>query len=545
MAKQLIFDEEARRALMDGIDALADAVKITLGPRGRNVVLDKQFGTPTITNDGVTIAKDVDLEEPFVNIGAQLAKEIASKTNDVAGDGTTTATVLGQAIVREGLKNVAAGANPMALKRGIEKAGAVVIEQLQKNATRVTTRERMAQVASISAADSEIGDLIGEVMEKVGKDGVITVEESKGIVTETEFVEGMAFDRGYVSPYFVTDSEKMEANIEDPYILITEKKLSAVNDVLPWLERLLQVSKNLVIISEDTDGEALATLAVNKLRGTINVVAVKAPGFGDRRKENLGDIAALTGATVISEELGRNLESIQVADLGRARRVIVTKEDTTIVEGKGKKSAIDGRVTQIRNALEATTSDWDREKLEERLGKLAGSVAVITVGAATEVELKEKKHRVEDALSATRAAVEEGIVAGGGVAYLNALAMLDKAKLGDDEMTGAAILRRALEEPTRRIAENAGKDGSVIVQKVKSMRKGEGYDAEEDDFGNMQEKGIIDPLKVTRAALENAISIAGMVLTTNCLVTDLPEKNDMPAMPGGGMGGMPGGMPPM
>ncbi|MCH7488465.1 MAG: chaperonin GroEL [Chloroflexi bacterium] len=545
MAKQLVFDEEARRALMDGIDALADAVKITLGPKGRNVVLDKQFGTPTITNDGVTIAKDIDLEAPFENIGAQLAKEIASKTNDVAGDGTTTATVLGQAIVREGLKNVAAGANPMALKRGIEKAGAVVIEQLQKNATRVTTRERMAQVASISAADPEIGELIGEVMEKVGKDGVITVEESKGIVTETEFVEGMAFDRGYISPYFVTDSEKMEANIEDPYILITEKKLSAVNDVLPWLERLLQVSKNLVIIAEDTDGEALATLAVNKLRGTINVVAVKAPGFGDRRKENLGDIAALTGATVISDDLGRNLESVQVADLGRARRVIVTKEDTTIVEGKGKKSAMDGRVTQIRNALEATTSDWDREKLEERLGKLAGSVAVITVGAATEVELKEKKHRVEDALSATRAAVEEGIVAGGGVAYLNALATLDKAELGDDELTGAAILRRALEEPIRRIAENAGKDGSVIVQKVKGMKKGEGYDAEEDNFGNMQEKGIIDPLKVTRAALENAISIAGMVLTTNCLVTDLPEKNDMPAMPAGGMGGMPGGMPPM
>ena len=548
MAKQLVFDEEARRALMDGIDALADAVKITLGPKGRNVVLDKQFGSPTITNDGVTIAKDIDLEKPFENIGAQLAKEIASKTNDVAGDGTTTATVLGQAIVREGLKNVAAGANPMALKRGIEKAGAVVIEQLQKNATKVTTRERMAQVASISAADTEIGDLIGEVMEKVGKDGVITVEESKGIVTETEFVEGMAFDRGYVSPYFVTDSEKMEANIEDPYILITEKKLSAVNDVLPWLERLLQVSKNLVIISEDTDGEALATLAVNKLRGTINVVAVKAPGFGDRRKENLGDLAALTGATVISDELGRNLESVQVADLGRARRVIVTKEDTTIVEGKGKKSAMDGRVRQIKNALEATTSDWDREKLEERLGKLAGSVAVITVGAATEVELKEKKHRVEDALSATRAAVEEGIVAGGGVAYLNALATLDKVELGDDEMTGAAILRRALEEPIRRIAENAGKDGSVIVQKVKGMKKGEGYDAQEDNFGNMQEKGIIDPLKVTRAALENAISIAGMVLTTNCLVTDLPEKNDMPAMPAGGMGGMPGGMggmPPM
>ncbi len=542
MAKQMIFDEEARRALMDGIDALADAVKITLGPKGRNVVLDKQFGAPSITNDGVTIAKDIDLQTPFENIGAQLAKEIASKTNDIAGDGTTTATVLGQSIVREGLKNVAAGANPMALKRGIEKAAAVVIEQLQKDATRVTTRERMAQVASISAADNEIGELIGEVMEKVGKDGVITVEESKGIVTETEFVEGMAFDRGYVSPYFVTDTEKMEANIDDAYILITETKISAVNDVLPWLERLLQVSKNLVIISEDTDGEALATLAVNKLRGTINVVAVKAPGFGDRRKENLGDLAALTGATVISEDLGRNLESVQVADLGRARRVLVSKENTTIVEGKGTKAAIDGRVTQIKNALDATTSDWDREKLQERLGKLAGSVAVIKVGAATEVELKEKKHRVEDALSATRAAVEEGIVAGGGVAYLNALAQLDKTKLSDDEETGASILRRALEEPMRRIAENAGKDGSVIVQKVKALKKGEGYDARVDVFGNMQEKGIIDPLKVTRSALENAVSIAGMVLTTNCLVTELPEKGSDMAMPAGGMGGMPGGM---
>ena len=384
----------------------------------------------------------------------------------------------------------------------------------------------MAQVASISAADPEIGELIGEVMEKVGKDGVITVEESKGIVTETEFVEGMAFDRGYISPYFVTDSEKMEANIEDPYILITEKKLSAVNDVLPWLERLLQVSKNLVIISEDTDGEALATLAVNKLRGTINVVAVKAPGFGDRRKENLGDIAALTGATVISDDLGRNLESVQVADLGRARRVIVTKEDTTIVEGKGKKSAMDGRVTQIRNALEATTSDWDREKLEERLGKLAGSVAVITVGAATEVELKEKKHRVEDALSATRAAVEEGMVPGGGVAFINAIPALDKVDLEGDEATGLRILRRALEEPMRRIAANAGADGSVIVREVQGLKKGEGYDAAKGTYGNMVKAGIIDPAKVTKAALENAVSIAGMVLTTNCLVTDKPEKDD-------------------
>ncbi|OGO53118.1 MAG: chaperonin GroL [Chloroflexi bacterium RBG_16_68_14] len=531
MAKQLVFDEDARRALMDGIDALADAVKITLGPRGRNVVLDKKFGAPSITNDGVTIAKDIDLQEPFENIGAQLAKEIASKTNDIAGDGTTTATVLGQALVHEGLKNVAAGANPMALKRGVEKAAAAIVEQLQKNATKVTTREQMAQVATISAADEGIGQLIGEVMEKVGKDGVITVEESKGIHTETEYVEGMAFDRGYISPYFITNPEKMQAEIEASYILVTSRKLSSVNDILPWLERLLQVSKDLLIICDDCDGEALATLAVNKLRGTINVVAVKAPGFGDRRKENLGDIAALTGATVISEELGRTLDSVQVADLGRARRVVVAKEETTIIEGKGKKADIDARITQIKNALETTTSDWDREKLQERLGKLAGSVAVIKVGAATEVELKEKKHRVEDALSATRAAVEEGIVPGGGVAYLNALSALDKMKLGEDERTGVSILRRALEEPTRQIAINAGKDGSVIVQQVKQLKKGEGYDALRDDFGNMQEKGIIDPLKVTRAALENAVSIAGMVLTTNCLVADVPERKEGVAAP--------------
>ena len=526
MAKQLLFEEEARAALVRGIDALADAVKITLGPKGRNVVLDKKFGAPTITNDGVTIAKDIELDQPFENIGAQLAKEIASKTNDVAGDGTTTATVLGQAIVHEGLKNVAAGANPLALKRGIEKGAQAVIEQLQKNATKVTTREQMAQVASISAADTEIGELIGEVMEKVGKDGVITVEESKGIQTETEYVEGMAFDRGYISPYFVTNSEKMVAEIEDPYILVTDKKISSVNDILPWLERVLQVSKNLLIICDDCDGEALATLAVNKLRGTINAVAVKAPGFGDRRKDNLGDIAALTGATVISDELGRALDSVQVADLGRARRVVVSKEETTIIEGKGKKQAIQARIGQIKSALETTTSDWDREKLQERLGKLAGSVGVIKVGAATEVELKEKKHRVEDALSATRAAVEEGIVPGGGVAYLNALPAVEKLSLEGDEATGASILRRALEEPLRRIAINAGKDGSVIVQQVKQMKVGEGYDAREDTFGNMARKGIIDPLKVTRAALENAVSIAGMVLTTNCLVTELPEKKE-------------------
>jgi chaperonin GroEL len=422
----------------------------------------------------------------------------------------------------------------MALKRGTEHAAQAVIAQLQKDATRVTTRDQMAQVAAISAADETIGELIGEVMEKVGKDGVITVEESKGILTETEYVEGMAFDRGYISPYFVTNSEKMEAEIEDPYILVTDKKLSAVNDILPMLERVLQVSKNLLLICDDCDGEALATLAVNKLRGTINCVAVKAPGFGDRRKENLGDIAALTGATLISEELGRKLDSVQVQDLGRARRVLVGKEETTIIEGKGTKSAIQARITQIKNALETTTSDWDREKLQERLGKLAGSVAVIKVGAATEVEMKEKKHRVEDAVQATRAAVEEGIVPGGGVAYLNALGALDKVVLDGDERTGGNILRRALEEPTRRIAINAGKDGSVIVQQVKKQKKGDGYDALRDEFGNMQKKGIIDPLKVTRAALENAVSIAGMVLTTNCLVTELPEKKEgaaMPAMP--------------
>ena len=532
MAKQLRFDQEARQSLKNGIDALADAVKITLGPKGRNVVLDKKFGAPTITNDGVTIAKDIDLEDPFENIGAQLAKEVASKTNDIAGDGTTTATVLAQAIVQEGLKNVAAGASPMALKRGLETSMKTIVDTLKANATPVTTRQQMAQVASISANNDEvIGDLIGEIMEKIGKDGVITVEESKGIATEVEYVEGMAFDRGYISPYFVTNPEKMVAEIEDAYILVTDKKISAVADILPLLEKVLQVSKNLLFICDDCDGEALATLAVNKLRGTINVVAVKAPGFGDRRKENLGDVAALTGAQVISEELGRKLESVGVEDLGRARRIVVTKDETTIIEGKGDPKDVQGRVAQIKAALDTTTSDWDREKLQERLGKLAGSVAVIKVGAATEVELKEKKHRVEDALSATRAAVEEGIVAGGGVAFINALPALDKLKLEGDEQTGVKILRRALEEPLRRISINAGKDGSVMVQKVKEMKKGEGYDAAKDEYGNMEKKGIIDPLKVTRAALENAISIAGMVLTTNCLVTDIPEKQPAMGMP--------------
>jgi chaperonin GroEL len=494
-------------------------------------VLEKKFGSPTITNDGVTIAKDIELDDPFENIGAQLAKEIASKTNDIAGDGTTTATVLGQGIVHEGLKNVAAGANPMALKRGIEAGSEALLEAIKKNAIPVTTREQMAQVAAISANnDNEIGTLIADVMEKVGKDGVITVEESKGIQTEVEYVEGMNFDRGYISPYFITNPERMEAVIEEAYILITDKKLSSVNDIVPVLEKVLQGgSKNLLIIADDVDGEALATLAVNKLRGTISVCAVKAPGFGDRRKDNLGDLAAISGGQLVSEEIGRKLDSVEVTDLGRARRVVVTKEETTIVEGKGNPADVQARVRQVKAAIEDATSDWDREKLQERLGKLTGSVAVIKVGAATEVELKERKHRVEDAVQATRAAVEEGIVAGGGVAFLNVISALDKLKLEDDEQTGAAILRRALEEPVRRIAINAGKDGSVIVEKVKGLKKGEGYDAARDDFGDMVKKGIVDPVKVTRSALENAVSIAAMVLTTNCLVSEIPEKKGAPA----------------
>ena len=531
MAKQLLFDEAARHALKNGIDALADAVKITLGPKGRNVVLEKKFGSPTITNDGVTIAKDIELADPFENIGAQLAKEIASKTNDIAGDGTTTATVLGQAIVQEGLKNVAAGANPMAIKRGVERASEFVLAAIKKNAVPVTTREQMSQVAAISANnDPEIGELIAEVMEKVGKDGVITVEESKGIKTETEYVEGMSFDRGYISPYFITNPERMECIIEDPYILITDKKLSAVNDIVPVLEKILQGgSKNLLIICDDCDGEALATLAVNKLRGTLSVCAVKAPGFGDRRKDNLADLATVTGGELISDELGRKLNQTQIADLGRARKIVITKEETTIIEGKGDAAAVQGRVRAVKVAIDEATSDWDREKLQERLGKLTGSVAVVKVGAATETELKERKHRVEDAVQATRAAVEEGIVAGGGVAFINALKALDKKVLDGDEQTGVAILRRALEEPIRRIAANCGKDGSVIVEKVKGLKAGEGYDAAMDEFGNMIQRGIVDPLKVTRSALENAVSIAAMVLTTNCLVTEIPEKKTAPA----------------
>ena len=533
MAKQLLFDEAARHAMKAGVDALADAVKITLGPKGRNVVLEKKFGSPTITNDGVTIAKDIELEDPFENIGAQLAREIASKTNDIAGDGTTTATVVGQGIVHEGLKNVAAGANPMALKRGIEKGAEAVLKAIKSNSTPVTTRQQMAQIAAISANnEQEVGELIGEVMEKVGKDGVITVEESKGITTEVEYVEGMNFDRGYISPYFVTNPERMECEIESPYILVADKKLSAVNDILPVLERLLQTGKkDLLIICEDCDGEALATLAVNRLRGALNVCAVKAPGFGDRRKDNLGDIATISGAQVISEEIGRKLDAVQIEDMGQARKVVVAKEETTIIEGRGSKETIQARIRQIKAAIEETTSDWDREKLQERLGKLSGSVAVVQVGAATETELKERKHRVEDAVQATRAAVEEGLVSGGGVAYLNALPALDKVKLDGDEATGVNILRRALEEPLRRIAINAGQDGSVIVQKVKGLKKGQGYDAAKDEFGDMVERGIVDPAKVTRSALENAVSIAGMVLTTNCLIADIPERKSAAAHP--------------
>ena len=529
MAKQLLFDEQARGALRGGIDQLADAVRITLGPRGRNVVLDKKFGPPTITNDGVTIAKEIELADEFQNIGAQLAKEIASKTNDIAGDGTTTATVLGQAIVHEGLKNVAAGADPMALKRGIEAGSRAIVDAIGKNSTPVTTRDQMAQVAAISAASTDIGDLIGDVMEAAGKDGVITVEESKGIQTEIEYVEGMAFDRGYISPYFVTDPDRMEAVVDEPAILITDQKLSSVNDILPLLEKQLQVSKDLVVIAEDIEGEALATLAVNRLRGTLNVIAVKAPGFGDRRKDNLGDIASITGATLISPEVGRSLESALPEDLGKARRIVSTKEETTIIEGHGTSEGITDRISMVKAALDRATSDWDREKLQERLGKLAGSVAVIKVGAATEVELTEKKHRVEDALSATRAAVEEGMVPGGGVAFINALPALDGVDLEGDEGTGVRILRRALEEPMRRIAANAGADGSVIVREVQGLTKGEGYDAATGDYGDMVEAGIIDPAKVTKAALENAVSIAGMVLTTNCLVTDKPEGDDAAA----------------
>ncbi|OGO52781.1 MAG: chaperonin GroL [Chloroflexi bacterium RBG_16_68_14] len=526
MAKQLIFDEEARRSLKEGVDALADALKVTLGPRGRKVILEKKFGPPAVVDDGVSIAKEIELSDPFQNLGAQLAKEVATKTNDVAGDGTTTATVFAQALVREGMKNVAAGANPLALQRGLQQGVETVVKALQSMSQPVLGKEQIAQVATISANDPEIGETIAEVMEKVGKDGVITVEESKGLRLETEFVEGMQFDRGYVSPYFVTSPERMEAALDDPYVLITDKKISSVTDILPVLERALQVTKNFVIVCEDCDGEALATLVVNKLRGTINALVVKAPGFGDRRKAMLEDIAVVTGGTFITEEMGRKLDNAQVADLGRARRVVATKEDTTIIEGHGSDEAIQARIKQIKAQIDETTSDFDREKLQERLAKLAGGVAVVKVGAATEVELKEKKLRVEDALSATRAAVEEGIVPGGGVAVIRTIPELDKLekKLEGDAQTGVRSLKKALEEPLRLIVENAGEEGSVVADAVKrSDNPNFGFDAEKGEYGDMMEKGIIDPVKVVRTALENAASIASMVLTTESLVAEIPE----------------------
>jgi len=538
MAKQIVFDEEVRHALKRGIDTLVDAVKVTLGPKGHCVALDKKWGSPSVIDDGVTIAKDIELPDPFENMGVQMVKEAATKTNDACGDGTTTSTILAHAIISAGFKNVAAGAEPMDLKRGIEKATEAIIDELKKASTEVKGKEQIAQVGTITAKDTEIGNLIAEVMEKVGKDGVITVEESKGIKYETEYVEGMQFDRGYISPYFITNAEKMVAEIEDPYILITDKKISAISDLLPALEKILQVSKNLLVVAEDIDGEALATLVVNKLRGTVNVLAVKAPGFGDRRKAMLEDMAILTGGKVISEEVGRKLDSVTVEDLGRARRVTADKDNTTIVEGKGSEEEIKARIKQIKMQIEETTSDFDREKLQERQAKLAGGVAVIKVGAATEVELKERKHRVEDALSATRAAVEEGILPGGGVALLNALPALDNLKVDGDEATGVDIIRKSVEEPIRWIAENSGRDGSVVVDAVKKSATGVGYDAEAGDYGDMVKKGIIDPTKVVRSALQNAASIAAMVLITESLVSDIPEKEKAPAMPAGGMEGM-------
>ncbi|HEX7475440.1 MAG TPA: chaperonin GroEL [Dehalococcoidales bacterium] len=539
MAKQIIFGEDVRHALKKGIDTLTDAVKVTLGPKGHAVALDKKWGAPQVVDDGVTIVKEIELPDPFENMGAQLVKEAATKTNDAVGDGTTTSTVLAHAIITGGFKNIAAGADNMALKRGIEKATEAIIEQLKKHSTVVKGKEQIAQVGAVTAKDKEIGNLIADVMEKVGKDGVITVEESKGTQFETEYVEGMQFDRGYSSAYFVTNAERMEAVIEDPYILITDKKISAIADVLPALEKILKVSKNLVIIAEDIDGEALATLVVNKLRGTINVLGVKAPGYGDRRKEMLEDIAVLTGGKVISEEVGRKLDSVAVEDLGRARRVTSDKDNTTLVEGKGADAAIQARIKQIKAQIAETTSDYDKEKLQERQAKLAGGVAIIKVGAATETELKEKKLRVEDALSATKAAVEEGILPGGGVGLLMALSTLEKLKAEGDEATGIDIVKKAIEEPIRFIAENAGRDGAVVVDTIKRSPKGWGYDAEADDFGDMIQKGIIDPTKVVRSSLQNASSIAGMVLITESLVADIPEKEKaMPGMPpGGGYGG--------
>lgn len=543
MAKQILFNEDARRALGKGVDALANAVKVTLGPKGRNVVLDKEFGAPTITNDGVTIARDIELEDPFENMGAQLVKEVATKTNDVAGDGTTTATILAQAMIQEGMRNVAAGANPMILKRGIEKAVAKLVEEIKKRSIAVSDKASIAQVASISAGDEEVGGLIADAMEKVGKDGVITVEESKTMGTQLSVVEGMQFDRGYISPYMVTDPDKMEAVMSEPYILITDRKIASIQEMLPVLEKVVQAGKELLIIAEDVEGEALATLVVNKLRGTFKAVAVKAPGFGDRRKAMLQDIATLTGATVITEDVGRKLDSVTMEDLGTARQVRVTKDETTIVEGHGDPQAIKDRVAQIKAQIAETTSDFDKEKLQERLAKMSGGVAVIEVGAATEVELKDKKYRLEDALNATRAAVEEGIVAGGGTTLIDILPALDEFNEDGDVQTGINLVKRAIEAPLRQIAENAGLEGSVIVAKVKASEDGVGFNALKEEYVDMVKAGIVDPAKVTRTALQNAASIAALVLTTETLVADKPELAPAaPAAPAGMGGGMPGMM---
>jgi chaperonin GroEL len=542
-AKQLQFDESARHALLRGIEKLARAVKATLGPSGRNVILDKKFGSPTITKDGVTVAKEIELEDPYENMGAQLVREVASKTSDIAGDGTTTATVLAESIYKEGLRNVTAGANPTSLQRGIMKAVDAIVEELKKISKKVSDRTEIAQVATVSANwDKTIGEIIADAMDKVGKDGTITVEEAKSIETTLEVVEGMQFDKGYLSPYFVTNAEDMEAVLENPYILIYEKKISSLKDMLPLLEKVAKAGRPLLIISEDVEGEALATLVVNKLRGTLQVCAVKAPGFGDRRKAMLEDIAVLTGGRLISEDLGIKLENIKLEDLGRTKRATIDKENTTIVEGEGKQVDIKGRVAQIRRQIEETTSDYDREKLQERLAKLAGGVAVINVGAATETEMKEKKARVEDALHATRAAVEEGIVPGGGVAFIRAQKVLDNMRgLDGDEKVGVQIVRRAIEEPTRQLADNAGKEGALIVEEVKKRKGNEGYDVSADEFTDLVKAGIVDPTKVARSALQNAASISGLLLTTEALVTEIPEKEKTPPMPGGGMGGM-GGM---
>lgn len=540
MAKEILFNEEARRALGRGVDQLANAVKVTLGPKGRNVVLDKKFGSPTITNDGVTIARDIELPDPFENMGAQLVKEVATKTNDVAGDGTTTATVLAQAMIQEGMRNVAAGANPMILKKGIETAVKTLVEEIKKRSIKVSGKAEIAQVASVSAADEEIGGLIAEAMEKVGNDGVITVEESKGLQTALNVVEGMQFDRGYISPYMVTDPDRMEAVMDNPFILITDRKISAIADMLPTLEKVVKVGKELLIIAEDVEGEALATLVVNRLRGTFKAVAVKAPGFGDRRKAMLEDIAILTGGTVITEDMGRKLDSVELTDLGTARQVRITKDETTIIDGVGDKEVIAKRVSQIRAQVEETTSEFDREKLQERLAKLSGGVAVIEVGAATEVEMKDKKLRIEDALNATRAAVEEGIVAGGGTTFIDIIPALNTLEATGDVQTGINLVKRAVEEPLRQIAYNAGLEGSVVVEKVKNTDAGIGFNALTEEYIDMVKAGIVDPAKVTRSALQNAASIASLVLTTETIVADKVEENAAaPAMPPmGGMGGM-------